>query len=74
MASVRDTDCYVFGNNLEVILEALEEDDDFESDLCDSANKASISQLNYMIWEQKTGSHINKTQVHLQTVSNPIKT
>ena len=28
MASIRDTDCYVFGNNLEAILEALEEDDD----------------------------------------------
>ena len=49
MTSVTDTDCFVFGNNLEVILEALEEDDDFESNLCDSANKASISQLNYMI-------------------------
>ena len=49
MASVRDTDCYVFGNNLESILEALEEDDDFERDLCDTANKASISQLNYLI-------------------------
>ena len=43
MASERDTDCYVFGNNLEAILEALEEDDDFECDLCDTANKASIS-------------------------------
>ena len=43
MASIRDTDCYVFGNNLEAILEALEEDDDFERDLCDTANKASIS-------------------------------
>ena len=43
MASVRDTDCYVFGNNLEAILEALEEDDDFERDLCDAANKASFS-------------------------------
>ena len=74
MASVRDTDCYVFGNNLEAILEALEEEDDFESDLCDTANKASISQLNYLIWEQKTGPHINKTQAHLQAVSNPIKT
>ena len=49
MASVRDTDCYVFGNNLGAILEALEEEDDFESDLCDTANKASISQLNYLI-------------------------
>ena len=67
MASVRGTDCYVFGNNLEAILEALEEDDDFESDLCDTANKVSISQLNYLIWEQKTGSHINKTQAHLGT-------
>ena len=55
MASVRGTDCYVFGNNLEAILEALEEDDDFESDLCDTANKVSISQLIYLIWEQKTG-------------------
>ena len=44
MASVRDTDCYVFGNNLDAILEALEEDDDFESDLGDTANKARISQ------------------------------
>ena len=49
MASVRDTDCYVFGNNLGAILKALEEEDDFESDLCDTANKASISQLNYLI-------------------------
>ena len=52
-------------NNLEAILEALEENDDFESDLCDAANKVSIYQLNYLIWEQKTGSHINKTQAHL---------
>ena len=74
MASVRDTDCYVFGNNLEAILEGLEEDDDFERDLYDTANKASISQLNYLIWDQKTGPHINKTQAHLQAVSNPIKT
>ena len=77
MALVSDTDCDVFGNNLEAILEILEEEDDFESDLCDTANKASISQLNYLIWEQKTGSHINKTQVHLQAreaVSNPFKT
>ena len=43
MASVRDTDCYVFGNNLKAVLEALEEDDDFECDLCNTANKASIS-------------------------------
>ena len=49
VASVRGTDSYVFGNNLETILEALEEDDDFESDLCDTANKVSISQLNYVI-------------------------
>ena len=49
MASVRGTDCYVFGNNLEAILEALEEDDDFESYLCDTANNVSISQLNYLI-------------------------
>ena len=62
MASVRGTDCYAFGNNLEAILEALEEDGDFESDLCDTANKVSICQLNYLIREQKTGSHINKTQ------------
>ena len=74
MALVRDTDCYVFGNNLEAILEALEEDDDCESDLCDTAKKTSTSQLNCLIWEQKTGPHINKTQAHLQAVSNPIKT
>ena len=49
MASVRGTDCYAFGNNLEVILEALEEDGDFESDLYDTANKVNISQLNYLI-------------------------
>ena len=49
MVSVRDIDGYVFGNNLEAILEALEEDDDFERDLCDTANKVSISQLNYLI-------------------------
>ena len=69
MASVRGTDCYVFGNNLEAILEALEEEDDFESDLCDTANKVSISQLNYLIWEQKAGSHINKTQAVYRTQS-----
>ena len=74
MVSVRDIGGYVFGNNLEAILEALEEDDDFESDLCDTANKASIDRLNYLIWEQKTCPHINKTQAHLQAVSNPIKT
>ena len=34
MSSVRDTDCCVFGNKLEAILEALEEDDDLERDLC----------------------------------------
>ena len=51
MASVRDNDCYVyvFGNNLEAILEALEEEDDFESNLCGTANTASNSQLNYLI-------------------------
>ena len=49
MALVRDTDCYVFDNNLEEILEALEEEDDFESNLCDTVNNASISQLNYLI-------------------------
>ena len=49
MVLVSDIDGYVFGNNLEAILEALEEEDDFESDLCDTANKASISQLNYLI-------------------------
>ena len=43
MASVRDTDSYVFGNNLEAILEALVEDDDFERDLPDTSNKTSIS-------------------------------
>ena len=36
MASVRHSHCYVFGNNLEAILEVLEEDDDFERDLSDS--------------------------------------
>ena len=78
MASIRDTDCYVFGNNLEAILEALEEDDDFERDLCDTANKASISYLNHLIWEQKIVSHIRENQTHLaswlQAVLNPIKT
>ena len=49
MALVRDTDCYAFGNNLEAILEALEEDDDCESDLCDTAKKTSTSQLNCLI-------------------------
>ena len=49
MASVRGTDCYVFGNNLQAILDALEEDDDFESDLCNTANKVSISHLNYLM-------------------------
>ena len=74
MVSVRDIDGYVFGNNLEAILEALEEEDDFESNLCDTVNKARIYRLNYLIWEQKTSPHINKTQAHLQAVSNPIKT
>ena len=49
MASVRGADCCVFGNNLQAILDALEEDDDFESDLCNTANKVSISQLNYLM-------------------------
>ena len=73
MASVRDNDCYVyvFGNNLEAILEALEEEDDFESNLCDTANTASNSQLNYLIWEQKAGPHINKTQAHLPGCIEP---
>ena len=43
MAWVRDTDCCVFGNNLEAILGALEEDDDFEQDLSDTASMAIIS-------------------------------
>ena len=43
MASVRDTDSYVFGHNLEAILESLAEDDDFEWDLPDTSNKASVS-------------------------------
>ena len=43
MASVRDTDSYVFGHNLEAILEALAEDDDFEWNLPDTSNKASVS-------------------------------
>ena len=53
------------GNNLEAILEALEEYHDFERDLCDTANKASISYLNHLIWEQKTGPHIRENQAHL---------
>ena len=36
MASVSGIDCYAFGNNLEAILEALEEEDDFERDSCDT--------------------------------------
>ena len=43
MASVRHTDCYVFSNNLEAILLALEENDKVERDLSDTVNKASIS-------------------------------
>ena len=43
MALVRDTDCYVFDNNLEAILEIIEESNDFEHNLCDTANKTSIS-------------------------------
>ena len=43
MASVRHTDCYVFSNNLEAILEALEENDNVERDLSNTVNKASIS-------------------------------
>ena len=43
MAWERDTDCCVFGNNLEAILGALEEEGDFEQDLSDTASTASIS-------------------------------
>ena len=39
---VSDTDCYAFGINLETVLEVLEEDE-FERDLSDTSNKASIS-------------------------------
>ena len=39
---VSDTDCYAFGINLEAVLEVLEEDE-FERDLSDTSNKASIS-------------------------------
>ena len=65
IASVRDTYCYLFGNNLEAVLEAWEENDDFERNFCDTPNKASISLLNYLIWEQKIGPHIWETQTHL---------
>ena len=43
MVLVSDTDCYAFGINLETVLEVLEEDEDFERDLSDTSNKASIS-------------------------------
>ena len=43
MVLVSDTDCYAFGNNSGTVLEVLEEDEDFERDLSDTANKASIS-------------------------------
>ena len=43
MSFVRDTDCWVFDNNLEAILEVLDQDNDFEQDLFDTASKASIS-------------------------------
>ena len=43
MALLRDTDCYVFINNLEVILEGLQGDDVFERDLSDTFNKVNIS-------------------------------
>ena len=42
MAVIRDTDCYVFGDNLDAILETLEEDHQFESDLTYTGNKSSI--------------------------------
>ena len=51
IASAKGTDCHALGNNSAAILEALEEDDDLESKLCDTANNASISQLNYLIRE-----------------------
>ena len=43
MALVRDTNCYVLINNLEVILGGLQGDDVFERDLSDTANKVNIS-------------------------------
>lgn len=43
MALVRDTNCYVLINNLEVILGGLQGDDAFERDLSDSVNKVNIS-------------------------------
>lgn len=42
MAVIRDTDCYVFGDNLEAVLETLEEDHQFETDLTYTGNKSSI--------------------------------
>ena len=36
-------DCNVFGNNLEAILEVLVEEDEFERELTDTVNQASLS-------------------------------
>lgn len=41
MALVRD--CYVFNNNLEAILKILVEEDEFERELTDTVNQASLS-------------------------------
>ena len=50
MASVRHSHYYVFGNNLEAILEVLEEDDDFERDLYDSLTWSVL--FNQIIWSE----------------------
>ena len=49
IAEVRDIGCYVFSDNSEAILGALEEKDEFDQDFCVTANKASISSLKCLI-------------------------
>ena len=65
MASVRTLIAMFLTIIKRQFLEALEDDDDLERDLCDTANKGSISYLNYMIREWKTGPHIRETQAYL---------
>ena len=43
MAEVTDTDSHIFSNNSKAIMEALEEEDEFDRDFSVNANKASIS-------------------------------
>ena len=68
IAEVRDTDCYVFSDNSEAILEALEEKDEFDQDFCVTANKASISSLKCLIWHQKIGPHNRENHISFYSI------